>query len=73
MSVSLRCVKKTILRTVLFVNTTLDVELNRIKSVLLEAGNFHCVSAVTEIKCIVDYVGEGLLPCNSDLKLSIVR
>ena len=57
MSVSLRCVKKTILRTVLFVNTTLDVELNRIKSALLEVGNFHYVSAVTEIKCIVDYVG----------------
>ena len=57
----------------MFVNTTLDVELNRIKSALLEVGNFHCVSAVTEIKCIVDYVGEGLLPCNSDLKLSIVR
>ena len=73
MSVSLRCVKKKILRTVLFVNTTLDVELNRIKSSLLEEGNFHCVSAVTEIKCIVDYVGEELLPCNSDLKLSIVR
>ena len=73
MSVSLRCVKKKILRTVLFVNNTLDVELNRIKSALLEVGNFHCVSAVTEIKCIVDYVGEGLLPCNSDLKLSIVR
>ena len=51
------CKKKKILRTVLFVNTTLDVELNRIKSSLLEEGNFHCVPAVTEIKCIVDYVG----------------
>ena len=57
MSVSLRCVKeKKILRTVLFVNNTLDVEMNRIKSAWLEVGNFHCVSAVTEIKCIVDYV-----------------
>ena len=65
--------KKKIERTVLFVNTTLDVEMLRIKSSLLEEGNFHCVSAVTEIKCIVDYVGEGLLPGNSDLKLSIVR
>ena len=54
-------------------NTTLDVEMLRIKSSLLEEDNFHCVSAVNEIKCIVDYVGEGLLPCNSDLKLSIVR
>ena len=44
-------------RTVLFVNTTLDVGMNIIKSALLEEGNFYCVSAVAEIKCIVDCVG----------------
>ena len=61
MSVSVRCVKtkktKKKERTVLFVNTTLDVGMNRIKSALLEEGNFYCVSAVAEIKCIVDCVG----------------
>ena len=41
----------------LWINTTLDVGMNRIKSALLEEGNFYCVSVVAEIKCVVDYVG----------------
>ena len=41
----------------LWINTTLDVGMNRIKSALLEEGNFHCVSVVAEIECVVDYVG----------------
>ena len=46
--------------------------MNRIKSALLEVGNFYCVSVVAEIKCIVDYIGEGLLSCNNYLR-GIVR
>ena len=41
----------------LWIDITLDVEMNRIKSALFEEGNFYSVSAVAKIKCIVDYVG----------------